>query len=202
MATKLEILKEIFEVEGVATTLAPCKSFTALELLNLICTPKYSLKSLDCTVSITTKWMKRCFPDRPSTPNRLDNYLLHKYGYKECKRCTLVLELNSSNFHKNIGTADGFNAYCCTCQNELTAVTATERQAKYKAAKLQRSPAWIDYQERTAIEEFYKNCPKGCHVDHIIPLQGELVSGLHVLSNLQYLTAEENMSKNNRYLPG
>lgn len=70
--------------------------------------------------------------------------------------------------------------------------------AKYRAAKLKRTPKWADL---GAIQQFYKNCPEGHHVDHIIPLQGKLVSGLHVLENLQYLPAAENCGKCNKFDP-
>lgn len=66
----------------------------------------------------------------------------------------------------------------------------------YRLAKMLRVPTWADLK---AIKEIYEACPEGYHVDHIVPLQGELVSGLHVENNLQYLTATENMSKGNKW---
>lgn len=70
--------------------------------------------------------------------------------------------------------------------------------AKRRAAKLQRTPKWAD---TAAIAKFYENCPPGYQVDHVIPLRGRLVSGLHVLNNLQYLTKEENAKKGNKFIP-
>lgn len=70
--------------------------------------------------------------------------------------------------------------------------------SKRHACKLQRTPIWSDLNK---IKEIYANCPPGYEVDHIIPLQGELVSGLHVPDNLQYLTKSENCSKGNHFDP-
>jgi len=66
------------------------------------------------------------------------------------------------------------------------------RRALQKAA----TPAWVD---KKALKQVYKNCPKGYHVDHIIPLDNDLICGLHVPWNLQILSAYENDSKGNKW---
>lgn len=71
-----------------------------------------------------------------------------------------------------------------------------ERRTRRRAIVKQQTPGWADLE---AIRMFYLNCPAGYEVDHIIPLKGKLVSGLHTLSNLQYLPADVNRSKGNKY---
>jgi hypothetical protein len=69
------------------------------------------------------------------------------------------------------------------------------RGAKYRADRLQRTPSWADME---AIKRFYECCPSGHEVDHIIPLKGKNISGLHIAENLQWLTVSENRQKGNR----
>jgi hypothetical protein len=68
--------------------------------------------------------------------------------------------------------------------------------ANRRCEQLQATPKWSDPLE---IKRIYLHCPMGHHVDHIIPIKGELVCGLHVSNNLQYLLAEENLKKSNKY---
>ncbi len=68
-------------------------------------------------------------------------------------------------------------------------------EANRRAAKINATPSWTDLKE---IKRFYENCPDGYHVDHITPLRGVRVCGLHVINNLQYLSAIENIKKSNK----
>jgi hypothetical protein len=78
-------------------------------------------------------------------------------------------------------------------------------KAKYRAAKLQATPRWLNKGHWFEIGCVYlyrdslKRIGLDYHVDHIVPLQGKNVSGLHVPENLQVLPADRNRLKNNHY---
>jgi hypothetical protein len=80
-------------------------------------------------------------------------------------------------------------------------------RSKRRASKLNRTPPWLSKEELNKIREVYKLARKLSketgvlhHVDHIIPLQGKLASGLHTLNNLQVLTAKDNLVKSNKII--
>jgi len=75
-------------------------------------------------------------------------------------------------------------------------ISCASKSAKYRARLYNRIPSWANIEQ---INEFYSNA-NGYEVDHIIPLHGKLVRGLHVLNNLQYLTKEENQEKSNKFI--
>jgi 5-methylcytosine-specific restriction endonuclease McrA len=85
-----------------------------------------------------------------------------------------------------------FVKYNLNNRNLLTAL-----EAKRRAIKLRATPKFANLKK---IREIYKNCPKGYHVDHIVPLNNKNVCGLHVEWNLQYLTASANLSKSNKLI--
>lgn len=74
--------------------------------------------------------------------------------------------------------------------------TERPRRNARRARALIATPPWADL---VAITKFYAACPPGHEVDHVIPLNGKLVSGLHVMENLQYLKVRDNRTKSNRY---
>jgi hypothetical protein len=83
-------------------------------------------------------------------------------------------------------------------------------QGKRRSAEIQASPNWCDNEwEDFRIAEIYHLSELRTNlsnfkyqVDHIVPLQSNLVCGLHCADNLQILEASANISKGNRYWPG
>jgi hypothetical protein len=76
-------------------------------------------------------------------------------------------------------------------------------EANRRAAQLQRTPPWADMEAIRAVYARAREISVATgvehHVDHEIPLQGRLVSGLHVPNNLQVITGLENIKKRNRF---
>ncbi len=65
--------------------------------------------------------------------------------------------------------------------------------------KKKACPSWLSKEHKLEMKLFYINRPEGMHVDHVVPLNGKIVSGLHVPWNLQYLPAAENSKKRNKF---
>jgi hypothetical protein len=79
---------------------------------------------------------------------------------------------------------------------------------QYQANKIKRTPKWLSKEQKLDIQKFYEEAHRLTEslgsryvVDHIVPLQGKTVSGLHVPWNLQILSKEDNSSKSNIFLP-
>lgn len=104
-------------------------------------------------------------------------------------------------------------------RNHLEKVKAKERRyvkanparyaahaAKRRAMILQRTPPWLTEEQHTEIQVFYDEAARLTEetgiiysVDHVVPLQGPNVSGLHVPWNLGILTKSDNSSKHNKF---
>lgn len=90
--------------------------------------------------------------------------------------------------------SEAVRSWCKNNPGKRNAITA-----KRRAAKAQATPQWYDI-EKKRIEFLYTTAQlSGLHVDHIVPLQNDLVCGLHTLSNLQLLMPSDNMSKGNSF---
>jgi len=81
------------------------------------------------------------------------------------------------------------------------------RNAKRRGCRLQATPPWLTADHLAEIQEWYTIAQEiqwlseePLEVDHIIPLQGTNVCGLHVPWNLQILPKSENIKKGNKLI--
>ncbi len=79
-------------------------------------------------------------------------------------------------------------------------------KARRDAAKLQRTPAWLTEDDHWIMGQAYELAALrtsifgfAWHVDHVVPLQGKKVSGLHVPQNMQVIPAKLNRAKSNHF---
>lgn len=197
MPTKYELISSYFFDNDLIFKLEEIFGNTASDieekLINLISNKTYSLESCGIPYKKLQKFIREVFIDKP-IKTKLDTYILYTLGYKYCSHCDTIKTLEYYSANKN--RSDGLNGQCRVCQKAESAKTQPGRQAKYKASLLGAIVPWTDLIE---ISKFYSDCPDGYHVDHIIPLQSRFVCGLHVLSNLQYLSALDNLTKHNKF---
>lgn len=191
--TKYEALSELLDIMGIPS-IWDSKTIKYTDFLDLISKNSYSLTELGMCAATQSKFIKKLFPDKPRSSGKVCFYIFQKFGLKHCPSCHSIYD--RSSFHLNKSHADGLNTYCIDCFNISVRDMRREYEARRSAAQISRTPKWADL---SLIKEIYKNCPEGMHVDHIVPLQGKLVSGLHVEYNLQYLTAEANIKKSNKF---
>lgn len=92
---------------------------------------------------------------------------------------------------------------CHECAEDLSYLKAMSRAGEYLAKKKLATPIWANM---TEIEQIYAHARRLSfetsiphHVDHIVPIRGKKVSGLHIHTNLQILTATENLKKGNQF---
>ena len=121
-------------------------------------------------------------------------YLLYKYGLKCCPSCGRVYELDS--FYNNKTKTTGKDSFCKSCFCKAVVPLRRSTEARKRAELLSRTPSWANLDK---INEIYRNCSPGNHIDHIIPLRGVLVCGLHVENNLQEISAIDNITKSNSF---
>lgn len=80
------------------------------------------------------------------------------------------------------------------------------KEAKRRFSKAKRTPAWLDVDDLWMIEQAFELAALrtkifgfAWEVDHVLPLQGKYVSGLHTPLNLQVIPAQQNRRKTNNF---
>lgn len=134
-------------------------------------------------------------------------------AYKEANKCKIAEydKANSSRF------AERKKSWCKENKDKVAEfkknwqkanpAKVNANTAKRRAAKINATPKWLTKEDYNQMQSFYTEAQQLTlstgiqhQVDHIYPLQGKTVSGLHVPSNLQVLTATDNISKSNKFL--
>ncbi len=153
------------------------------------CVSCNTLKDLNNFSYLSRDWLKANYRCKDCECNRRNTYYISNTD--KCLEATKLSrikdkELNSSSYKKVE------KEYCLLNIGARRAIGA-----RYRASKFRAIPSWETDEDRRLLKLIYEN-KEDSHVDHILPLQGEFICGLHTPLNLQYLTEKENLSKGNR----
>lgn len=144
-------------------------------------TREYYSKNSEICRDKSREWRKNN-PEKVKAQKKR-NYEKHKEHYKQYKK----------EYHKNRWEND-----------EQYRINSRQNCHNRRKALKQATPEWSDSLEISKIYERARDISiktgVQMHVDHIIPLRGENVCGLHIAENLQILTAEDNITKSNKLI--
>lgn len=91
---------------------------------------------------------------------------------------------------------------------ELRAAIYTRNQRRTREYYLHLYAATPRWETRARIAAVYEQAHRmrlrgaSVHVDHVVPLNSDLVCGLHTVTNLQIISVADNYRKSNRDFPG
>lgn len=133
-------------------------------------------------------------------------------GKKYCTGCETLISL--SEFGKDSRTSIGYRSKCKKClakensEYYKTNKPSYRRRDSIRRASMKRAvPSWYSELDDFVLEEMYEICTLrgeklgfSYEIDHIIPLQSNIVCGLHWHKNWQILTRTENRSKSNKLI--
>lgn len=175
-------------------------SITFGELCALIY-EKDTVSAICNELSMTSNTLRRglhnAFPDLAESKHNGTVWrveLLFLLGYRRCMYCKVDKSLDE--FYNSTSDKGGKSYSCKVCAQEANKIQRVERPEIIKASNRKRKAivrnALASDADLDLIKNIYKNCPKGYHVDHIIPISK---GGLHHEDNLCYLPAILNMQK-------
>lgn len=161
--------------------------------------PTESFSKSKITKDFLSSWCKSCQKDyRVANKEKLNAYFAEHYQNNKEKKN----KQSSEYVQKNRSKINAYSReYAKTIRHKRSAYT----MKRYTTQK-NCTPSWLTEQHYKEIENYYwlsadlrSVTGQEYHVDHIVPIQGENVCGLHVPWNLQVLPSDINISKSNSH---
>lgn len=144
---------------------------------------------------------KRALKDQRNTEDGRERRVANDRRYLESNK-ELINARRRARYHANNDAK--LKTHREWVSSNKPSVLASQRKIRF--LRMKRAPKWLNDDDWISMEAFYakaKEIKKSTgikqHVDHIVPLVGKNVSGLHVPWNLRVLPAADNLAKSNKF---